>query len=210
MNSGQTVFVVDDNLAMLQAVGDYLRGAQLNVETFSSAKDFLAAYSETRPGCLLLDIHMPEMSGIELQERLLEMNISIPIIIVSGRAAVSDAVKSMKMGSFDFLEKPYSSEFLLKRVRDALDHDHKRRSDRSKSSESRNRFEQLTDRELQILSHVISGKPSKVIADQMGLAVSTVGNHRANIMRKLQAETSADLTRIALLLDPSLAFQIKE
>ena len=210
MNSVQTVFVVDDNLTLLEAVREFLSVAELIVETFSSAKDFLAAYSATRPGCLLLDIHMPDMTGIELQERLIEMNISIPIIVVSGRSAVSDAVKSMKMGIFDFLEKPYSSEFLLKRVRDALELDHKQRSDHSKSSESRNRFEQLTDRELQILSHVISGKPSKVIADQMGLAVSTVGNHRANIMRKLQAETSADLTRIALLLDPSLAFQIKE
>ena len=204
LNTVQTVFVVDDNADMRQAVGDYLECAQLTVEKYASAKDFLAAYSPAKSGCLILDIHMPQMSGLELQAHLLSKNISIPIIIVSGRAVVTDAVKSMKMGSFEFLEKPYSSEFLLKRVREALEVDRLKRQGDGQMTDLRLRLDQLTERERQVLTQVVTGKQSKHIADTLGIAVSTVDNHRANIMRKLQAETSADLTRIALLADPTL------
>ena len=203
-NTTQTVFVVDDNADMRHAVRDFLQHGLLTVETFASAKDFLAAYSPEKSGCLVLDIHMPGMSGLELQEHLVLNKIFIPTIISSGRAVVTDAVRSMKMGTFEFLEKPYSSEVLLKCVRKALEVDRLRRQGDGQLTKLRLRYEQLTERERQILAQVVFGKQSKHIADHLGIAISTVDNHRSNIMRKLQAETSADLTRIALLIDPTM------
>jgi two-component system, LuxR family, response regulator FixJ len=200
----QTVFVVDDHPSMRQTLSNFLKAAQLNVESFDSAKSFLATYHPTRAGCLVLDIKMPEMSGLELQEYLLSIGASLPIIIVSGQAAVMEAVKAMKLGSFDFMEKPYSPEVLLKRVREALECDRNTRRSRERRGELRARFDQLTDREKQILSSIIIGKHSKIIAEDLGVSVSTIDNHRANIMKKLKAESPADLTRLAILADPSL------
>jgi two-component system, LuxR family, response regulator FixJ len=206
MTEMQTVFIVDDDRGMRGALGDYLRSAKLNVETFDSARSFLAAYVPSRPGCLILDIRMPGMTGLELQEHLVLQGVPLPILVVSAHAQVADAVKSMKLGSFEFIEKPYASEFLLKRVREALEHDQRTRSERSQLAQARECFKKLTEREKEILRLVVAGKQSKRIADLLELSVSTVDNHRANIMRKLSAETSADLTRIALLIDPGLAF----
>lgn len=204
MDNGQTVFVVDDDPGMRNVLCGFLRASGFRFQAFGSAIEFLSAYASDRGGCLVLDLRMPEMSGLELQERLVGLGFSLPIIVVSGNAAVVDAVKAMKLGSYDFIEKPYSSELLLLRIREALDHDRRARTERARKAEAAARLRMLTKREKQVLRHVVSGRQSKAIADEMGLSVSTIDNHRANIMKKLKAETSADLTRIALLIDPLL------
>lgn len=210
MTSNQTVFVVDDSPGMREAVSSFLLANGMSVKTFGSAKEFLAAYDGSSGGCLILDIRMPEMSGVELQEHLLAQGVTLPIIIVSGHAAITDAVKAMKLGSFEFMEKPYSPDILLRRVREALEHDRKIRTENALLTQFKSRYLRLTEREKQILALVVAGKQSKIIADRMGLSVSTIDNHRANIMNKLHAETSADLVRIALLADPDLAFPSDE
>jgi two-component system response regulator FixJ len=206
MSSEQTVFIVDDNPQLRKSLGDFLEAAQLTVQSFASAKAFLAAYRPSMAGCLILDIQMPEMSGLELQELLCAKGHRLPIIIVSGHRVVRDVVLTMKMGSYEFIEKPYCPDFLLKRVREALEDDLRQRLEDGRLITLRNRFAKLTVRERQVLSWVISGAQSKTFADKLGLSVSTVDNHRANIMKKLNAKTSADLTRMALLIDPTLAF----
>jgi len=207
MDPTPTVFVVDDNSKFRRCVSSFLSAANLSVETFNSAKAFLASYNPTRPGCLILDIRMPDISGLDLQEKLISLGATLPIIFVSGEAVVKDAVRAMKLGSFEFLEKPFPPDVLLRRVRSALEHDHNARAQRSQRAYLGTLFQKLTEREKQILCLVISGKQSKVIADQIGLSTSTVDNHRANIMRKLQAKTSSDLVRIALLVDFNLALR---
>ena len=201
----QTVFIVDDNAGVRKALSEYLDAAGLNTEAFASAEEFLAAYDPKRSGCLILDLKMPGMSGLELQEDLLSKGALLPVIIVSGHAGVPEAVRSMKLGTFEFIEKPYSSEFLLQRIHEALAQAHRKEHESLGLAGLRTRFQLLTHREKEILGLVVSGKQSKVIASLVGLSVSTVDNHRANIMKKLQAETSADLTRIALHAEPALA-----
>lgn len=206
MDTQPTVYIVDDSPEMLRTITGFLRTAGLNVEAYSSAEEFLAAWHPESEGCLILDIQMPGMTGIELQELLQNREISLPVIIVTGCAVVKDAVRSMKLGSFDFIEKPYEPLLLLRRIQDALKCDQERRARSTERKLCRERFAKLTNRERQVLSYVISGKPSKTIASTMNLSVSTVDNHRANILKKLNASTSADLARIALMVDPDLAF----
>lgn len=206
MDEVQTVFVVDDNLEMRRTLCEYLRAANLNVQGFESGPAFLAYYTLTTPGCLLLDIQMPDMTGFQLQELLKAMDVTLPTIIVSGHTVIHDVVKSMKYSPFDFIEKPFDPDFLLRRIREALNHDRERRKLKVEEMAARTRFASLTTREQEILVKVIRGTPSKVIAQSLGVSTSTIDNHRANIMKKLKASTSADLTRIALLVDPALAF----
>lgn len=206
MSGAQTVFVVDDDPGMRKSMRVLLKSADLNAEIFESAKDFLDSYDPARGGCLILDLRMPEISGIELQERLVKMGNLLPIIIVSGHANVATAVKSMKLGSFEFLEKPFSPERLLEQVNAALEMDRETRVRRTQKAALRARLDRLTAKERDILALVVAGKQSKMIADQLGLSVSTVDNHRANLMKKLGAGTTADLTRITLTADPDFKF----
>jgi FixJ family two-component response regulator len=202
----QSVYVVDDSSDMRDSVAGFLRVSGLSVETFGSARAFLSRFSPALSGCLVLDVHMPEMSGIELQETLVTMRASLPVIVVSGNAAIADVVRTMKLGSLEFIEKPYSPKHLLECVHEALRVDLRRREEGSMRAQAQACFARLTERERQIVSLVVAGRPSKLIAGEMGLTVSTIDNHRAKIMKKLRAETAADLARIALLADPALAF----
>lgn len=206
MSNEQTVFIIDDNVNMLSALGTFLQASNLKVRTYSSARDFVRTCNSKNNGVIVLDLKMPELSGLELQEYLVSTNNTLPIIFVSGHAEVSDAVMAMKLGSFDFIEKPYSSEYLLKRIRDAMEVNRVDEEKRIYVTELRARFETLTAREKSILTWVIAGKQSKFIADSLSVSVSTIDNHRANVMSKLKAETSSDLVRMALLVDPTLAF----
>jgi two-component system, LuxR family, response regulator FixJ len=198
--------VVDDHAEMLSSLREFLIASGILVETFSSAAEFLTVFDPDRPGCLILDIQMPGMSGIELQEVLDAKGVFLPTIVVSGNASCREVVRTMKLGSLDFLEKPYAPDELLEKVREAFRLDQRRREEYAQRARHRARYEKLSPREKEILSWVVSGYQSKVIADKVGLRVSTVDNHRANIMKKLGAATSADLTRIALIVDPGLAF----
>lgn len=204
MTAPQTVFVIDDDSRIRESLTALLASVGLQVEAFESAMAFLEVYDPSRSGCLVLDIRMPEMSGIELQERLVSKKATIPIIIVSAHADVPTVVRTMKLGSFDFLEKPFSPQQLLETIYKALEQDRRQRMEHAIRFSVQQSLALLTSREREILALVVSGNPSKKIATQLNLTVSTVDNHRANIMRKLRAETPADLTRIALLADPSL------
>jgi two-component system, LuxR family, response regulator FixJ len=205
MDAGsETVFVVDDDIGTRSALSRFLQSAGLRCETFELARQFLQAYDCERSGCLVLDIQMPEMSGLELYEHLAAERSSLPVIVVSGHADVGTAVRAMKLGSFDFLEKPCAPEHLLERIQAALARARRFQSDRERRESLRERIGQLTSRQREILAAVVKGNPSKAIANQLGLTVSTVDNHRANIMKKLHAASAADLTRIAVAADPQL------
>lgn len=202
----QTIYVVDDSSELRKSLCGYLRAAQFQVQSFASAKEFLEVYRPANQGCLLLDIHMPEMSGFELLEQIRSMGATLPVIVVSGHTVVADVVKTMKFSPFDFLEKPYDPAVLLKRIREALAMDLERAKLDAERQAVKARFSKLSPREREVLSWVVAGHPSKHIAEKLGLSTSTVDNHRANLMKKLKAGTSAELTRIALLVDPTLAF----
>ena len=197
----QTVYVVDDDAGMRKSLGMLLDSAGLSAEPFESAKAFLAGFDSRRSGCLVLDIKMPEMSGLELQEHLVKAGITIPIIVISAHADVTSAVRAMKMGSFDFIEKPYAPEKILDKIQEALDFDQQNRAEREWRASVQKLMQAVTEREREILDLVVAGKPSKQIASELGITVSTVDNHRAKLLKKLKAETTADLLRITLSAD---------
>jgi len=199
MNSNQTVFVVDDDAGMRKSLKLLLESADHKVELFDSATKFLENYDPSISGCLILDIKMPEMSGIELQQHLIKNDIRIPIIIISAHADVSSAVQAMKLGSFDFMEKPYTPDILLSRTNQALERDRLLREEQTQFSNIRLRIMSLSPRERDVLSLLVAGSASKSIADKLSLSVSTVDNYRSSIMRKLGVETSAELIRVALM-----------
>lgn len=207
MTEDQTVFIVDDNPDMRLTLAAFLRAANLKVLEYDSARVFLSAFKPELAGCLVLDIKMPEMSGLELQAALNTAGAVLPVIVVSGEAAVCDAIRAFKQGSFDFIEKPYDPSRLLAKVREALEFDRHGRTQRLHRVEIVERMSTLSEREKRILAMVVQGRQSKVIADSLGVAVSTIDNHRSNIMRKLKADTTADLARLAVLADPDLALK---
>ncbi len=198
MQSQGTIFLVDDNPGMLIALSGLLEAAGYAVETFPSAHDFLRRAPPTE-GCLILDIHMPRMTGLELQERLISQSNTLPIIVLTGRASLMEAVRAVQLGSFDVIEKPYETFHLLAKVQAALNWDRNQRAKRLALQNIRRKIESLSERERQVLALVVAGSPSKTIADTCGIAVSTVDNHRARIMKKLGADSMAEMIRLALI-----------
>lgn len=198
------VYVVDDDEGMRKSLALLLTAANFQVVTFDSADTFLKAYSPDMTGCLVLDVQMPKMSGLELQDYLISEGINLPIIFITAHGDVPTAVKAMKHGSFDFIEKPYSAQALLEGIYKAILKDCENRAELARRSSAQEKIKVLSEREREILIMVVLGKSSKVIAEVLGLTVSTIDNHRARIMKKLQVETAAELTRIALVADPHL------
>ena len=199
-----TVFIVDDDAAVRTAMHLLLRSVGLFVETFASADDFLAQYDRNRPGCLVLDIRMPGLSGLELQERLLALGSSIPIIFITGHADVPMVVEAMQKGAFDFIEKPVRDQDLLGRISEALSVDRRNRSRQETLSEIDERLSRLTKREREVMELVVAGKANKVIAWELGTSQRTVEIHRARVMDKMQARSLAELVRMRLELQESL------
>ena len=165
----------------------------LHVEGFSSARDFLDQYETSRPGCLVLDIRMPGMSGLELQERLSERRIELPIVMITGFGDVPMAVRALKRGALDFLEKPFTDQDLLDRIHEAIEEDRRRRTERRQRDDIDARVARLTTRERQVMTCVLEGKPNKVIAQQLGLSPKTIEVHRARMMDKMKASSLAEL-----------------
>lgn len=197
-NTGPTVYVVDDDPAMRSSLRWLIESVGLTVRTCASAQEFLQTYQGDR-GCLVLDVRMPGMSGLDLQAELAARKIIIPILIITGYAEVPLAVRAMKAGAFDFIEKPFSDQTLLDRIRAAVTLDERARNRRAARREVQERLDLLTARERDVLSRVVTGKSNKVIAAELQLSTKTVEVHRAHVMEKLKAGSLADLIRLSLL-----------
>ena len=191
-----TVFLVDDDEAIRDSLSFLLQSVGIPCETFASARDFLNAYNDDRPGCLVLDVRMPGMSGLELQETLSRRDIRLPIIIISGHGDVPMAVRAMKAGAIDFIEKPFSGQTLLKHIRQALAQDLRNRRNQERYYAVAGRLALLSPREREVMERVVTGQYNKVIAAELGISISTVEAHRKNMMEKLQAESLTDLIRM--------------
>jgi len=201
MNRQPTVFVVDDDAGMRKSTIMLLEAASLPHIAYDSAKAFLARFDPDAPGCLLLDLHMPGMSGMDLIEQLRAQNCLLPVLVVSGTGTIPMAVQGMKLGVVDFLEKPVSPEVLIPKVQAAIELDAQRRVDAAGQAALRGRLVSLTVRERELLKLLVGGASNKIIAAELGISIKTVENHRAHIMEKTGALNTADLVRISLLAE---------
>lgn len=191
-----TVFIVDDDAAVREYLTWLIESVGLTVEGYPAARAFLDGYDPERPGCLLLDVRMPGMSGIELQEELVARRIALPIIMMTGYAEIPMAVRVIRAGALDFIQKPFSDQVLLERIRDAIELDGKTRQMRQDHAEVSARLGRLTARQREVLDGVLAGKASKVIAWELKLSPKTVDVHRCRIMRTMQASSLPDLFRL--------------
>jgi two-component system response regulator FixJ len=192
-----TVFVVDDDEALREALTQLLENAGLAVEAFAAGPAFLAAYEEGRPGCLLLDVAMPGMSGLEVQAELKQRDLKIPIVFLTGHGDIPMAVKAVQSGATDFLEKPFHADVLVERIQKALALDVECRQMEQQSSSIRQRHDQLTSREREVMALVVDGFSSKEIAIELGISFRTVEVHRTHVMHKMAAGNLAELVNLA-------------
>ncbi|MDJ0751177.1 MAG: response regulator transcription factor [Woeseiaceae bacterium] len=191
-----TVFIVDDDAAIRFAMQALMDSVNLNHEIFASADEFLEKITEQRPGCLVLDIRMPGLGGLELQEELIKRGNTLPIIFITGHGDVPMAVEAMQKGAVDFIQKPFRDQELLDRIREALATDEERREEQQAHAEVAARLSRLTNREREVFDLVVTGKPNKVIAYELGVSQRTVEIHRARVMEKMQARSLADLVKM--------------
>ena len=191
------VFVIDDDRMIRDGLQSLIRSVGLRVETFASAQDFLGAKRPDAPACLVLDVRMPGLSGLDLQLKLRDDGIPIPVIFVTGHGDIPMSVRAMKEGAHEFLTKPVRGQDLLDAVQKALASDRSLRRERREANEIRARFESLTPREKEVLELVVAGLLNKQIADQLGMSELTVKTHRAHVMEKTQAESLAHLVRMS-------------
>ena len=199
MSSDPTVFVVDDDAAVRDSLTWLIESAGLPVETYDSARAFLACYRRDRPGCLVLDLRMPGMSGIELQERLARQETTLPVIIITGYGDVPTAVRAMRTGAVDLLEKPFDGEVLLESIRKALDRDVRNRHEWARRAQAAERLGLLTPREQEVLELVVTGKSNKEAAAELGVSPKTIEAHRGHAMRKMGVRSLAELVHFARL-----------
>jgi len=191
-----TVYVVDDDPSVLRAIGRLLR-LEFSVEAFDSPSIFLDAMRPEAPGCILLDLALPGVSGLELQERLIAAGCMQPVVFLSGQGSVRTSVQAMRAGALDFIEKPWENDTLLNTVRRALERDREMRARRSASDSIARRVASLTPRESEVFRHVIAGRLNKQIAARLGTAEKTIKVHRARVMHKMSVRSVAELTRVA-------------
>lgn len=192
-----TVFLVDDDAAVRDALQVLLKSVGIRTQAYPTADKFLAEYDPKQPGCLVLDIRMPGMDGLELQKQLNAKRIALPIIMVSGHGDIQMAVDAVKAGAVDFLEKPLREHTLLERIRTAIERDAASRRQQAERASVETRLSALSAREREVLDLVIAGKQNKTIAAELEISHKTVEFHRSNLMTKLQAKTVADLIRLA-------------
>jgi FixJ family two-component response regulator len=193
-----TVFVVDDDAAICRSIAILLGSVRRAAETFASAGDFLEAYDPDRPGCLVLDVRMPGMSGLELQKRLESRGSTLPVIFLTAHGDVPMAVEAIQTGAVDFVQKPFRDQELLDKIEHAIEEDARRRESRAEHDDVTARIDSLSPRERQVLEMVTDGHANKVIAAELGVCQRTVEIHRAHVMRKMRAHSLAELVQTTL------------
>ncbi len=195
-----TVFVIDDDAAIRDALQSLISSMKLHVELFGSAAEFLQRERSDVPSCLVLDVRLPGISGLDFQRKLAEANHSIPVIFITGHGDIPMSVRAMKAGAVEFLTKPFRDQDLLDAIHVALERDRARRQQESEMMVLREKFESLTPREQEVLPLVVSGRMNKQIAAELGTSEITVKVHRASVMRKMQADSLPDLVKMAVRL----------
>ncbi len=195
--SSQVVFVVDDDASMRDAISRLLNAIGLTVQTFASAREFLNGKLPDVPGCVVLDVRLPGLSGLDLQREMVERGIHIPVVFITGHGDIPMSVQAMKAGAVEFLTKPFRDQDLLDAVRSGIQLDRKEREERAELTELRDCVRQLTQREQEVMSLVVSGLLNKQIALQLGTSEKTIKIHRSQVMRKMRANSLADLVRMS-------------
>jgi two-component system, LuxR family, response regulator FixJ len=198
----QIVHVVDDDDAVRHSLRLLLKSAGLTAEAAGSAQEFLAAYDPAQPGCLVLDVRMPGMSGLEMQHELNMRGAMLPVIFITGHGDIPMAVEAMQHGAFDFLQKPFRDSDLLERVQRALEKDAQNRSRLRQTDRIRERLTSLSPREREVLELVTQGKANKMVAGDLGVSQRTVEIHRAHVMQKMEAGSLAELVRMMMSVAP--------
>jgi FixJ family two-component response regulator len=191
-----TVFIVDDDSAVLKGLSRLLRAARLDVATFNSPQEFLERHDPNAPGCLVLDVAMPGLNGLELQEALTKKGAAVPIIFLTGHGDIPTSVQAMKRGALDFLTKPVNDDDLLRAVHAAIEKDRIARQARAELDDIQQRLATLTPREREVLTHVVSGQLNKQIAYDLGTVEKTIKVHRARVMEKMKVQSVAELVRL--------------
>lgn len=195
-----TVYVVDDDVSVREALKNLLQSVGLKVETFNSADTFLSSKPATTPSCLILDVRLPGLSGLDLQRQLAQTKHEIPIVFITGHGDIPMSVRAIKGGAVEFLTKPFRDQDLLDAVRQAVERDREARSRETEMADLRQRYASLTTREQEVLGFVVRGLMNKQIAAEIGISEATVKLHRGRLMDKMRAESLADLIRMAQML----------
>jgi FixJ family two-component response regulator len=196
-----TIFIIDDDVSVRDAITGVVKSVGLRAQTFVSAQDFLQRSPPDGPNCLVLDVRLPGLSGLDFQRELTRLNIQIPIVFITGYGDIPMTVQAMKAGAVEFLTKPFRDQDLLDAIQQALERDRTIRQQRSELAVLRGRFEMLTQRERQVMGLVVAGKLNKEIAAELGTSDVTVKVQRSHVMQKMQADSVIDLVRMAEKLD---------
>jgi FixJ family two-component response regulator len=194
--AGPTVFIIDDDRGMRQAIQDLVESVGLRAETFATGQDFLRAQRTSDPSCLVLDVRLPQMSGLDLQRQLADTGVQIPIIFITAHGDIPMSVRALKSGAVEFLTKPFRDQDLLDAIQQALQRDSAAREQRAEIQDLQGRYQSLSAREREVMTLVVSGMLNKQIASEIGASEATVKIHRGHVMQKMQAGSAVELVRM--------------